>query len=209
MATHDPGTLPDRLYRGLTSRVAVRVAPYRWITPNRVSIAAFVAGGIAAPIAIVTDPLWLAGVAFAVSDFLDYLDGDVARAQGTMSREGDILDGVLDRCTDFLVIGALMVLLADPTYRATDFLIGGAAPISQPAGLILGLAALLGALLPSYITAVTVANGKRTVQSVGGRGTRNRIVIVGLLLGQPLWTLAVVAIVGLVGSAQRFRSSLA
>lgn len=55
---------------------------------------------------------------------------------------------------------------------------------SQPGsrlGLTVSIAAMIGSLLPSYIQALSVVNGRKTVRSIGGRGTRNRIVFTGLL----------------------------
>ncbi len=207
MATHDAGTTLDRLYRNVTTPVGVFLAKYGWITPNRVSVAAFVAGGVVTPIAILSMPLWVAAVAFAVSDLLDYVDGDVARAQDRMSREGDILDGILDRYTDFFAISAMIYLLISAAPGSASVL--GGHYFGAPGDvLLIGLAALLGSMLPAYVQAVTVANGKRTVQSIGGRGTRNRVLIAGLALNQPLWTLIVLAVLGNLGTLHRVKRSL-
>ena len=48
-----------------------------------------------------------------MGDILDYLDGDLAGTQDTGSREGAIFDAVLDRYTDFLVIGTLVYVTGD------------------------------------------------------------------------------------------------
>lgn len=208
MATHDVGTIIDRAYRYVTTPIARSLARYRWITPNRVSVAAFLVGGIGVPALILTQPLWIAGVAFAVSDLLDYLDGDVARAQGSGSKTGDILDGVLDRYTDFFIISALIYANTMGHAHYSDFILGNLSVITPLTVLLIGLAALLGSLVPSYIQAVTVANGLRTIQSIGGRGTRNRIVIVGLLFAQPLWLLVFLAVLGNFGAVHRLYHSL-
>ena len=153
------------------------LAQYRWITPSRISIAGFLVGGVGAAVCISThQPLWIAGILVVFADFLDYLDGDVARKQGSGSREGAILDAVLDRYIDLLVIGALAYLAAETT-------------------LLLGLAALLGTALVPYIRAKTEAEGKASIPTIGDRGWRNRILIVGLFLGQPVWTLGAIAVV--------------
>ena len=68
------------------------MARYRWITPNRVSFAGFLVGGVGASICVLTLPLWTGGILFALGDVLDYLDGDLARRQGTNSKEGAIFD---------------------------------------------------------------------------------------------------------------------
>lgn len=210
MSTHDDGTVLDQMYRHVTRPLAAKLAPYRFVTPNRVSVAAFVAGGVIAPLLISRDRLRAAGLAFVVSDMLDYLDGDVARAQGTMSTGGDILDGILDRYTDVLCLGAMTVASAGGFRRRRR---GGPAPVRQPGGRIaavVGLAATVGSVMPSYIKALAVANGHAgTVQSIGGRGTRNRVIFTGLLARDCFWTLATIGFLSHAASLHRAASTLA
>lgn len=196
MSTHHPGTALDQLYRHVTVPLARRLARVPGVTPNRVSLAAFAAGGVAAPLLVAGRRLRAAGAVFALSDLLDYLDGDVARAQGTASAQGDILDGILDRYTDFFCISALS-LFAGGVLGGEEHPRGAAAARAGQDGhtaLLVGFAAMIGCLLPSYVQALAVANGQRTVQSVGGRGTRNRIIFLGLLARRPFWSLTAIAL---------------
>jgi phosphatidylglycerophosphate synthase len=161
------------------------------VTPNRVSVAAFMMGGVATPVLIARHRLRAAGAAFVVSDLLDYLDGDVARAQGSTSPEGDVLDGILDRYTDSVCVGA-MTLVGLGGFGTPERV----ALLGKPAARVVaatGLAAMVGCLMPSYIHALAVANRRRTIQSFGGRGTRNRVVFIGLFAKQPFWTTVVLA----------------
>ncbi len=171
------------------------LAQYRWITPSRISFAGFLVGGVGAAFCILTLPLWTAGILFALGDLLDYLDGDLARRQSRASQEGAIFDAVLDRYTDFLTIGALTYLTTVVLDRYTDFLIGGLSFLTADTTLLLGLAALLGSMATPYVRARTEAERKGSVPAVGDRGWRNRILIVGLLLSQPVWTLGALALV--------------
>ena len=134
---------------------------------------------------------------------MDYLDGDLARRQGTASREGAIFDAVLDRYTDFLAIGALTYLTTAVLDRYTDFLIGGRSFLTSDIVLVIGLAALFGTIVTSYVRAKTEAEGKGSTPTVGDRGWRSRIIILGLLLSQPVWTLGAVAVVANIGVAHR------
>ena len=140
-------------------------------------------------------PLWTAGVCVAIGDFLDYLDGALARAQGSASREGAIFDAVLDRYIDFLVIGALTFLTAVILNPQRDLFIEKMTFMTSETALLLGMAALLGSALTPYIRAKTEAEGKKSMPTIGDRGWRNRILVVGLIAGQPLWTLAAIAAV--------------
>jgi len=152
-------------------------------------------GGVGASIGILTLPLWTAGILFSLGDILDYLDDDLARIQGTSSREGAIFDATLDRYTDFLVIGALIYLTAVVLDRYPDLLIGHLSFLTSEAALVLGLAALLGAMLTPYVRAKTEAEGKSSAATIGDRGVRNHILVVGLLVSQPIWTLVALAVV--------------
>ena len=179
----------DRLYRRGTEPLAAFLARYPWVTANRTSITGFLVGGIGAAVCISTLPLWTAAIMVVSGDFLDYLDGDVARKRGTGSREGAILDAVLDRYTDVAAIGALVYLTADSF-------------------LLVGLAALLGAMLTPYVKAKTEAEGKSSVNTIGSRGTRNWILVAGLAFGQPTWTLAVIAVVANFSALHRLAAVL-
>ncbi len=132
----------DELYRRGTEPLAGYLAQYRWITPNRISLAGFLVGGVGASICILTLPLWTAGILFALGDVLDYLDRDLAGRQALVLAKAlyAIIHGLLDRYIDFLVIGTLVYVTAD-------------------SALLLGLAALLGAMLTPYIRAKTESQG--------------------------------------------------
>jgi len=206
--TRLPENIVDRLYRRVTEPLAAYLARYHWITPNRISGAGFLVGGVGASICILTLPLWTAGILFAFADFLDGLDGDLARKQGTRSKGGAIFEAVLDRYTDLLAIGALTYLTAVVMDRYTDFLIGGLSFLTSDTALLLGLAALLGSMLTPYVRARTEAEGKSSITTIGDRGWRNRVLIVGLLLGQPIWTLGIIALIANFSALHRLTYAL-
>ena len=143
-----------------------------------------------------------------MGDFLDYLDGDLARTQGLASREGAIFDATLDRYTDFIVIGALTYLTTVVLDRYPDLLIGHLSFLTSEAALAIGLAALLGAMLTPYVRAKTEAEGKSSLATIGDRGVRNHILVVGLLVSQPVWTLAAVAVVANFAAFHRLAHAL-
>lgn len=126
---------------------------------------------------------------------MDYLDGDLARRQGTGSKEGAIWDAVLDRYTDFFVIGALTYFTVAVSERHSDYFIGELNIMSSKVVLLVGLAALMGSMLTPYVRAKSEAEGKSSVATLGDRGWRDHVLVVGLLLGQPIWTLGVIALI--------------
>jgi phosphatidylglycerophosphate synthase len=83
----------------LASRLVRLVSPWRWITPNRLTTAAFALGvGAAACFWQQSYPWLVAGaLLFHLSFVLDCMDGKIARLNGTGSVFGAWLDYVFDR----------------------------------------------------------------------------------------------------------------
>lgn len=94
------------------------VAPYRWITPNRLTIVATGLGMAAAACFATADRWWLLAGAllFHVSFVIDCMDGKLARLQGSGTVFGSWMDYVFDR----LRVLACGVALLGGQYLATD-----------------------------------------------------------------------------------------
>ncbi|MEU4688090.1 CDP-alcohol phosphatidyltransferase family protein [Actinoplanes sp. NPDC023714] len=87
----------------LASRLVRQVAPYRWITPNVLTLVATVIG-VGAMVCFATGERWglIAGaVLFHLSFVVDCMDGKIARLNGTGTIFGQWLDFVLDRVRVF------------------------------------------------------------------------------------------------------------
>jgi len=98
----------------------------------------------------------LASVLVIVSGFFDAVDGRVARLTGKTSRRGDFLDHVLDRYADVVMIGAVAV--------------------SSWCNPYIGILALLGVLLTSYMGTQAQAVGAGRLYS-GLLGRADRVVL--------------------------------
>lgn len=95
----------------------------------------------------------IASVLVIVSGFFDAVDGRVARLSGKMSRRGDFLDHVLDRYADVVMIGAVAVSMWCNPY--------------------IGILALLGVLLTSYMgTQAQAVGAGRLYRGLLGRADR-------------------------------------
>ncbi|PSP88918.1 CDP-alcohol phosphatidyltransferase family protein [Halobacteriales archaeon QS_4_69_34] len=169
------------------------------LTPDAVSVVAVsLAAGAALAYAVAGgEPAWYllgAGLVF-LNGVLDLLDGALARRLGTDSPAGDLLDHVLDRYADVLLVAGL------------------AAGVGAYA---LGLAAVTGVLLTSYLGTQAQAVGLERVYG-GLLGRADRLVLIGAvtaiaafvrppLLGlSPVdWLLVVLAAVGHLTALQRF-----
>nr|WP_223874252.1 CDP-alcohol phosphatidyltransferase family protein [Salinispora mooreana] len=111
----------------LASRLVWLVARYPWVTPNRLSVAAFILGlGSAAAFAAAT-PGWLivGAVIFHLSFVVDCMDGKVARLNGTGSLFGAWLDYILDRVRVLVCTIALMGGQYARTGDVTFLVVGG------------------------------------------------------------------------------------
>lgn len=169
------------------------------LSPNGVSVLAFVLAGVAAGAFYVAgaNPGWylVGALLVLLNGALDLLDGALARRQNVASTAGDLLDHVLDRYADILIIAGL------------------AAGIGEYA---LGFVAVTGVLMTSYLGTQAQAVGLDRVYG-GLLGRADRLVLVGIvavftgvvpvtigwftLVG---WLLVLFAVVGHVTALQRF-----
>jgi phosphatidylglycerophosphate synthase len=102
----------------LASRLVWLVAPVKWITPNLLTMFAFVLGIVAAVCFAQGDYPWLVAgaVVFHLSFVLDCMDGKIARLKGTGSIFGSWLDYVFDR----LRVVTCAIALMGGQYAKTD-----------------------------------------------------------------------------------------
>ncbi|HWS35126.1 MAG TPA: CDP-alcohol phosphatidyltransferase family protein [Actinoplanes sp.] len=93
----------------LASRLVRLVAPYRWITPNILTLIASIFGFGAAACFAVGETWYLVagGILFHISFVVDCMDGKIARLNGTGTMFGQWLDFVLDRVRVFFIALAL------------------------------------------------------------------------------------------------------
>lgn len=179
------------------------------LTPDAVSVIAF---GFAAAAAVtyavaggrgVSDPeplFYAVGAIFVFfNGWLDLLDGALARQQGSESAAGDLLDHVLDRYADIVIV------------------VGLAASVES---YLLGLLAITGVLMTSYLGTQAQAVGLDRVYG-GVVGRADRLAVIGAVtaiaavytadvygLSLVGWLLVFLAIVGHTTAIQRFYHSM-
>jgi len=178
---------------------SVDLAERLGLTPDGVSVVAFLlAVGAAGTFAVAgeTRVLYLAGALLVFCNgWLDLVDGALARRLADASAAGDLLDHVLDRYADVVIVAGLT------------------AGVEQYA---LGFAAVTGVLMTSYLGTQSEAVGlERTYGGVLGRADRLALVAavatvsafvpVSILdLSLVAWLLALFAVVGHLTALQRF-----
>ena len=178
----------------------VRLSVGLGLTPDAVSVVAFLLAVAAAVTFALGGPWYLPGALLVFANgWLDLLDGRLARELGVASPSGDLLDHVLDRYADVVIVAGL------------------AAGIGRYG---LGFAAVTGVLLTSYLGTQAQAVGLERVYG-GLLGRADRLALVGVVTaivwvfpapvaGLTLvgWLLVVFAVVGHVTALQRFYSAM-
>lgn len=176
----------------------VRLAKRLGLTPDAISAIAFLmAAGAAVAFALASAnrELYLLGAFLVLANgWLDVLDGALAREIGHDSAAGDLLDHVLDRYADVVIV------------------VGLAAGVDAYA---VGIAAVTGVLLTSYLGTQAQAVGLDRVYA-GVLGRADRLALVGVVTSISTWVvsvrgidpvvalLVVFAVVGHLTAIQRF-----
>jgi CDP-diacylglycerol--glycerol-3-phosphate 3-phosphatidyltransferase len=156
-------------------RVLARIG----FTPNLLTVIGVVLNlGVA--IVIATGHPMIGGFLLLVASAFDMLDGAVARATGLTSPFGGFLDSTLDRYSEALVFGGVLIYLLD-----TD---------DAERGAILTFIATVGALLISYARARAEAAGYKASVGLVARPERVILLALCLIIKQPLWALWILAI---------------
>lgn len=157
------------------------------VSPGAVTVAGIVIG-VTAGVFVAVGHLGVAALMMMIAAASDGLDGLVARARGKCSRSGAALDAVGDRYQEFAFLSGLAVLFRE------DLL-----------GLVLALAALLGASLTSYVSAKAEALKIAVPRGMMRRPERAVYLVVGALLatllGSPIPMLLALALIAVVANA--------
>lgn len=168
------------------------------LSPNTVSVISLGFALAAAAAFSLAEPMWyvLGGLFVFCNGWLDLIDGALARKQEIASPQGDLLDHVIDRYADLIIIGGL------------------AAGVESFA---LGFLAVTGVLMTSYLgTQIQAVGLGRAYGGLVGRA--DRLVLMGLAgvaaavyadplvfgLGVIELLLAFFAVIGHITAIQRF-----
>lgn len=175
----------SRHFNRRLSRPIARLLVHTPATPNQVSLFSFAIALGSLALFLNDYPLW-AGIAVQASSIVDGVDGDLARGKNMATQFGGFFDALLDRYSDVAILGGL-------TYWSVTF----EERLSPESTVIIGVLAIVGALMISYSRARAEASLGFNFQGVAGslasRDSRLLIVMIGAALGQGLATLALIA----------------
>jgi archaetidylinositol phosphate synthase len=173
----------------------INVLEHKNITPNQISFIGFFIAVMAAVAFYFGEKWYVAGAALIFfSGVMDLLDGELARRRETESSQGDLIDHVLDRYSDMMVIGGLAI------------------GIEQ---YLIGFVAMSGAFMTSYVgTQIQAVGFDRTYSGILVRADRFILIFIAIIINEILGPigpynlivllLVVIGIVGHLTALQRF-----
>ncbi len=153
---------------GYLTQSASRLLARTPVTPNVISWVGFLLTAVAAAL-ILTDNLFAGGITVLVAGFFDMLDGALARLTGKVTRFGGVLDSMLDRLDEALLLVALLVVYARE---------------QSVAGTLIAGLTLTGSFMVSYLRARVEALGIDCKVGIFTRPERVIVLALGLLLSR-------------------------
>ncbi len=171
------GELLREKTRQLVGQIA-RIIGATGINPNALTLIGFL---LTLPVAfsLALGKWQVGGILLALVGLFDVVDGAVARAMGKVSRFGAFLDSTLDRFGE----ATIYLGLAVHYLKSHDF-----------AGGLLCYLTLIGSFMVSYTRARAEGLGVECREGFFTRFERLAVLILGLLLGKPLWALGILAV---------------
>jgi len=157
------------------------------LTPNYITLLGLL-GNIGAATLIIYGYLQWGGLLAALMAPLDAVDGAMARLQGNTSRFGAFFDSVTDRYDELILLGALIIYFFNQSDRL---------------GVVLTFLAAMGSVLVSYTRARAEGLDLKAKVGVLTRIERSFILIIGLLIGRPIFSVGIISVLANITAVQR------
>ncbi len=151
------------------------------LTPNIVTLLGLAVAGASAYL-ISIGSLWAGGIVLLASGVFDLFDGALARLTGRTSKFGALLDSVVDRVSEAVILLGLLVFYIQR---------------SCTEGLVLVYLALAGSIMVSYLRARAEGLGIECNVGVMTRPERVVTLGIGLIVGQ-WWPTVVLIVLGVI-----------
>jgi CDP-diacylglycerol--glycerol-3-phosphate 3-phosphatidyltransferase len=157
------------------------------LTPNTLTIIGLALNvGVAAVLA--RGSVVLGGILLLLASSFDALDGTLARLTGQQSRFGAFFDSTLDRYSEGVIYGGLLIYYLDQGVRAEPLLL---------------YAAIIGSQMVSYTRARAEGLGLECKVGLATRLERLLILAAGLILGRVTLALGLLAVLANLTAVQR------
>ena len=151
------------------------------LTPNIVTLLGLAVAGASAYL-ISIGSLWAGGIVLLASGVFDLFDGALARFTGRTSKFGALLDSVVDRVSEAVILLGLLVFYIQ---------------LSSTEGLVLVYLALAGSIMVSYLRARAEGLGIECTVGVMTRPERVVTLGIGLIAGH-WWPTVVLIVLGVI-----------
>ena len=169
----------------------VRLLARTPVTPDALTWFGFLVNAGAAALIIIDRP-FAAGFVVLFAGLFDMLDGALARSTNRTTRFGAVLDSIIDRLAEAVLLLGILVLYTRE---------------QSTAGILVVAVALLGSLMVSYIRARAEALGLECQVGFFTRAERVVVLALGLLLSQIdhalIVALAIIALFSFITFGQR------
>ncbi len=179
-------TMPRALPSQVTGPV-VAVLARLGVTPNMLTTAQLF-GGIGAAVLIAEGELVWGGVAILAAAALDAFDGTLARTTGRVTRFGGVFDSTVDRLFEAVVFGGLLWYYLELGQRDESMLV---------------FVAAVGSLSVSYVRARAEVERIQLYDGLFTRAVRVIVLATGLLVGEVLIVLWILAVMTVLTTLQR------
>lgn len=184
-----PPSLHDRLrqWSQLVLNPIARLIHRTGLTPNMLTVVGLALNaGVA--VVLARGSITLGGGLLLLASSFDALDGTLARLTGQQSRFGAFFDSTLDRYSEAVVYGGLLVYFLDQGVRGEPLLL---------------YAAIIGSLMVSYARARAEGLGLDCKVGLATRLERLLILAAGLIVGRVTLALTLVAVLANLTAVQR------
>jgi CDP-diacylglycerol--glycerol-3-phosphate 3-phosphatidyltransferase len=178
--------MPRSLPRQVTGPV-VAVLARIGVTPNMLTVAQLL-GGIGAAVLIADGELVWGGVAVLAAAALDAFDGTLARTTGRVTKFGGVFDSTVDRIFEGVVLGGLLWYYLEQGLRDECMLV---------------FVTAVGSLSVSYVRARAEVERVQMYDGLFTRGVRVIVLAAGLVTGEVVYVLWLLAVMTIVTTLQR------
>ncbi|MDO8672198.1 MAG: CDP-alcohol phosphatidyltransferase family protein [Dehalococcoidia bacterium] len=168
-------------FKGLAQQVMAplaRIIGKTPITPNALTVTGFILNTVVAAV-LATGHQFIGGLLVLFAGLFDMLDGALARTTGQSTTFGAFLDSTLDRYSEAVLLFGVLVV---------------AAQTQDTQVILLVFAVMVGSVMVSYVRARAEGLGLRCEVGLLARPERVILLAVGLIIGQllpVLWLLAI------------------